>query len=124
MDLSWDAAVTELALMPRLALAAVLSALIGWEREAKGRPAGLRTHIIVGLSAAMIVTLGDVVVDRSADRPGTQLDPLRIIEAIIAAVSFIAAGTIFVAGAGKAQVHGLTTAASLLTTTIIALATG
>jgi putative Mg2+ transporter-C (MgtC) family protein len=117
-----EAAAAEATLLPRILLAGALSAAIGWEREARGRPAGLRTHIIMGLSAALLVSLGDVLVGRYSGVAGTQIDPLRIMEAIVAGVSFIGAGTIFVSG--KNDVRGLTTAASLLATTIVALATG
>lgn len=118
----------QLAVLPRLGLAIVLSAAIGWEREARNRPAGLRTHMLVGLAAALLVALGDVIVERyrvesGAFAPSAQVDPLRIMEAIVSGVSFIAAGTIFVSGQ-KNRIEGLTTAASLLATTIVALATG
>lgn len=105
----------DLSVLFRLLVSGALTALLGWEREARGRPAGLRTHVLVGLSATLFVALGDVIVFRYADVENVRPDPIRVIEAIVAGVSFIGAGTIFFAR-GEQRVAGLTTAASLLAT--------
>jgi putative Mg2+ transporter-C (MgtC) family protein len=106
----------ELQILGWVALAMVLGAIIGYEREKADKPAGLRTHMLVAGAAALLVTLGDVVVARfdvALGRDLVQSDPIRIIEAVITGVSFLGAGTI-IRHRGKNQVEGLTTAASLL----------
>ncbi|MCU0910964.1 MAG: MgtC/SapB family protein [Rhodobacteraceae bacterium] len=95
----------------RLLGAVFLCGVIGFEREARNRPAGLRTHMMVGLAAAlycliMLETLADseLYTDRVA------MDPLRLIEAVTGGVAFLAAGMIVFS---KGKVHGLTTGTSL-----------
>ena len=95
----------------RLALAGILGAAVGFEREWRNHPAGLRTHILVALAAAVFAILGIEIVHSSQfDDQNTQLDPLRLIEAVTAGVAFLAAGTIIFA---RGQVKGLTTGAGL-----------
>jgi putative Mg2+ transporter-C (MgtC) family protein len=99
-----------------VALAMILGAVIGLEREAKDKPAGLRTHMLVAGAAAFLVALSDVAVQRfGADLPTglVRSDPIRIIEAVITGISFLGAGTIL-RHRGSDHVEGLTTAASLL----------
>ncbi len=105
---------TDLAFLPRLVVALLLTGLLGWDRERKDRPAGLRTHMLVGISACCFVLLGELFVQSfHHEDPGSlRFDPLRVIEATVAGVSFLGAGTIFVLK--KRRVYGLTTAASLL----------
>lgn len=114
-------ALEDLALLAKMLVAMVLSAAIGWERERRDRPAGLRTHMLVGASAALFVMLGEAFVHRfDLHEPGNlRFDPLRIIEATVAGVSFLGAGTIFVSR--NDRVRGLTTAASLLATVAIGM---
>ncbi|MGR3500461.1 MAG: MgtC/SapB family protein [Limimaricola soesokkakensis] len=95
----------------RLMAAIILSGIIGIEREWRGKPAGLRTHILVGLAAALFVMLGQEVTQ--LDFGGTddkRIDPLRLIEAVTSGVAFLAAGIIFTA---KGEVRNITTGASL-----------
>lgn len=99
-----------------VALAMLLGALLGLDREIAGKPAGLRTHMLVSGAAAMLVALGNLMVESFDVELGPmalRADPLRIIEAVITGVSFLGAGTIIRHGTGQ-QVEGLTTAASLL----------
>jgi putative Mg2+ transporter-C (MgtC) family protein len=106
----------ELQILGYVAVAMVLGAIIGFEREQANKPAGLRTHMLVAGAAALLVTLGDIVVARfdvALGRELVQSDPIRIIGAVITGVSFLGAGTI-IRHRGKNQVEGLTTAASLL----------
>lgn len=105
----------ELAIFARIVCSAMLAALLGWERERHGPAAGLRTHVLVGMSATLFVSLGSTLVERYADLPHVRLDPLRLIQAVIAGVSFIGAGTIFFSHRERG-VKGLTTAGSLLAT--------
>jgi putative Mg2+ transporter-C (MgtC) family protein len=107
---------TQWQILGYVALAMVLGAAAGLEREAKDKPAGLRTHMLVAGAAALLVALGDVVImsyDLDLDQQLLQSDPIRIMEAVITGVSFLGAGTI-IRHRGKQQVEGLTTAASLL----------
>jgi len=107
---------TQWQILGYVALAMVLGAAVGVEREAKDKPAGLRTHMLVAGAAALLVALGDVVImsyDLDLDQQLLQSDPIRIMEAVITGVSFLGAGTI-IRHRGSQEVEGLTTAASLL----------
>jgi putative Mg2+ transporter-C (MgtC) family protein len=107
-----------------VAFAMFLGALIGLEREIAGKPAGLRTHMLVAGAAALFVALGDIVVQRFDAELGARVvrsDPIRIIEAVITGVSFLGAGTIIRHGP-RQSVEGLTTAASMLFATAVGVA--
>ena len=104
----------------RLMAATLLGAVVGIERERAGKPAGLRTHILVSLAAATFAVL-TLELAAGADGNGVQSDPIRIIEAVTAGVAFLAAGTIIFA---RGQVHGLTTGASLWLAGAIGVACG
>ena len=107
----------------RLVIAMLLGGVIGLEREAAHRPAGLRTHMLVGGSAALLVAVGNALFERYLARGDVVSDPLRLIEAIIVGISFLGAGTIFRnRAAAGAPVEGLTTAASILYTTVVGVA--
>jgi putative Mg2+ transporter-C (MgtC) family protein len=99
-----------------MALAMLLGAAIGFEREAKDKPAGLRTHMLTAGAAALLVSVGNILVEQRSAQMGAQVvdsDPLRVVGAVITGVSFLGAGTILRRGQER-QVEGLTTAASLL----------
>lgn len=115
----------DLAALLRVALATALGGVLGWEREATGKQAGFRTHMLVALGAASFVTLGEaMVVHFNGFGDDLRFDPIRIIEAVVAGVSFLGAGTIFVSRSGDERVRGLTTAASIWATAAIGLAAG
>jgi len=106
----------QLQILARVALSMLLGAAIGFEREIENKPAGLRTHILVGGAATLFVALVDVVVGHFGAELGgglVQSDPVRIIEAVVTGVSFLGAGTIVLRRAEE-RVEGLTTAASIL----------
>lgn len=106
----------------RLAGALALCGVIGLEREASKRPAGLRTHMLVGLSAALYCLIMLQVLDGAdeyTDR--VAMDPLRLIEAVTSGVAFLAAGMIIVSG-GK--VKGLTTGAGMWLVAAVGLSVG
>lgn len=104
----------ELYSLGNVALAMLLSAVIGIERELADKPAGFRTHMLVGGAAALLVGISEgIVSDFDVASNLVQVDPIRVIEAIIAGVSFLGAGTIFRRKQAD-QLEGLTTAASLL----------
>jgi putative Mg2+ transporter-C (MgtC) family protein len=113
----------DLLLLLRLLLAALLSALLGWERETRGKPAGLRTHMLVGVSAALFVSLGELMIVRYENEGMLiRLNMIDILGAVVSGVSFLGAGMIFVARGNDVQ--GLTTAAALLATAGIGVTAG
>ncbi len=106
----------------RLLLATLLGAVIGFEREWRNHPAGLRTHILVALAAACFAVIGIEIVHTSQfEDEGARQDPLRLIEAVTAGVAFLAAGTIIVA---RGRIKGLTTGAGLWLAGSVGLAAG
>jgi len=107
---------TQAQMLGYVALAMLLGGLVGLDREAARKPAGLRTHMLVSGAAALLVLLGHVMVKNYDTKLASLLtsDPIRIIEAVITGVSFLGAGTIIRNQRGGGQVEGLTTAASLL----------
>ncbi|MBB4051910.1 putative Mg2+ transporter-C (MgtC) family protein [Devosia subaequoris] len=94
----------------RLAIAAVLGALIGFEREVNTAEAGLRTHILVSVAAALFTILAFEIFHTIQDASQTNSDPIRAVEAVTAGIAFLGAGAIFRSGAG---VQGLTTGAGM-----------
>ena len=95
----------------RLAIAALLGALIGVERELHTAEAGLRTHILVSVAAALFTILAFEILHTIAPgSQGAQADPIRAVEAVTAGIAFLGAGAIFRSGAG---VQGLTTGAGM-----------
>jgi putative Mg2+ transporter-C (MgtC) family protein len=114
----------ELRVLPGVLYAMALGGAIGFERELKDRPAGFRTHMLVAGTAALLLGLSRMVLeDGHYAGEGLQLDPLRLVEAVIAGVSFIGAGTIFASRDGQG-VEGITTAASLLMVAAIGITVG
>ena len=109
-----DVVIPEAILVGKVAVAMALAGIIGFERETDGKAAGFRTHMLVGGAAALLVGSADLLIDRFGADAGSAMrtDPIRVVEAIVAGVSFLGAGTIFVSG--QDRVRGLTTAASLL----------
>lgn len=103
----------------RLLLATLLSGLIGFERESRGRAAGLRTHILVCIGSALAMLTSIYMFD--IYRGVATVDPTRIAAQVITGVGFLGAGTILRSGA---TVKGLTTAASLWAVAGIGLAVG
>jgi putative Mg2+ transporter-C (MgtC) family protein len=95
----------------RLLAAVIVGAAVGFDRELLNKPAGLRTHILISLAAALftLITfeLHHTVV---ANNSRTTADPIRIIEAVTAGVAFLAAGAII---QSRGAVHGLTTGANM-----------
>ncbi|MEU0484535.1 MgtC/SapB family protein [Streptosporangium sp. NPDC006013] len=103
-----------------LALAFVLSAAIGLEREIRQKSAGLRTHALVGFAAALFMLVSKY---GFADVLGEHvtLDPSRVAAQIVTGIGFIGAGLIFVRGDA---VRGLTTAAAIWLTAAVGMAAG
>jgi len=103
----------------RLFLSFVFSFLIGITREKKNQPAGLRTHILIGLGSTLLMLLSVFI--PSEFRIFQNGDPGRIAAQVVSGIGFIGAGAILKIGA---NVRGLTTAASLWIVSAIGLATG
>jgi putative Mg2+ transporter-C (MgtC) family protein len=106
----------------RLLLAVGLGAVIGFEREQMARPAGLRTHMLTALAAALftIITM-EIHAGVQRESAGQNTDPIRIIEAVTAGVAFLAAGAIF---RSQGDVKGLTTGAGMWLAGAIGVACG
>lgn len=106
----------------RLVLAAFLGAVIGFEREWRQHPAGLRTHMLICLAAALIAIV-TIEITHAAyfQDDAVQVDPIRLVEAVTAGVAFLAAGLIIFS---KGEVHGLTTGAGMWLASAIGLCCG
>ncbi len=100
----------------RLLVAAVLGGLLGFERERQGKSAGVRTHMLVALGAALFV----LVPQQSG---ATDADLSRVVQGLIAGVGFLGAGAIIM-GTREVETRGLTTAASIWVTAAIGVAVG
>jgi len=106
---------TELEMVLRLLLAAGLGAAIGYQRERAGKPAGLRTHILICLGAALFTVA-------SIYGFGTTSDTARVAAGVVAGIGFIGAGAIIRGGEGI--IAGLTTAATIWAVAGVGLAAG
>lgn len=126
LDEIWSTAVSEFSdvpdvatltrIMMRLALAAILGGILGYERERKGRSAGLRTHMLVAVGAALFVV--------GPSQSGMLIgDMSRVLQGIVQGIGFLGAGAIIVRTA-KNQVEGLTTAANIWATAAIGVLAG
>ncbi len=104
-----------------LILAFILSSIIGLERELRMKSAGLRTHTLVGLGAALLMLVSKFGFSDILGQPGVSLDPSRVAAQIVSGIGFIGGGLIFVR---KDIVHGLTTAATIWLTAAIGMACG
>jgi len=100
----------------RLVLAAILGGIIGYERERKARTAGVRTHMLVAVGAALFV-LGPL-------QSGMEIsDMSRVIQGIVQGVGFLGAGAIIIRS-GQQKIEGLTTAANIWATAGIGVVVG
>lgn len=113
----------ELQLLGKIVLAALFGGLVGLEREFAEKPAGLRTHMLVGAGAALLVMVAVKMINTLGPRDYIVTDPIRIIEAIVVGISFLGAGTILKhTREGEKTVEGLTTSASILFVSAIGVA--
>jgi putative Mg2+ transporter-C (MgtC) family protein len=100
----------------RLLVAAILGGLLGYEREQQGKSAGVRTHMMVAMGAALFVLIPQQAGASSADLS-------RVLQGLIAGVGFLGTGAIIM-GNREVATRGLTTAASLWVTAAIGVAAG
>lgn len=101
----------------------LLGALIGIDREAAEKPAGLRTHILVTGVGALLISIVELIGERDVNLFSNQIvgvNPSRIVAAVITGISFLGAGTI-IRDQSKSQIEGLTTAASLLFSSVVGM---
>lgn len=105
--------ITEVEILARLVLSAVIGGMIGFEREVKSRPAGLKTHILVSLGSTLIMLLSLYGFESG--------DPSRMAAQVVTGIGFLGAGTIMKTGD---SVQGLTTAATIWISSAIGLAVG
>ena len=102
----------------RLALICLLAGVIGIERGTKRRPAGFRTHMLVGMGATMVMITGQYMIEIR----GFATDATRLGAQVVSGIGFLGAGTIIMVG--RNQVKGLTTAAGLWACACMGLAIG
>lgn len=100
----------------RLLFAAVLGGIIGFEREHAGKAAGMRTHMLVAIGAALFVIAAQ-------QAGGDRADVSRVIQGLVAGIGFLGAGTILNRST-EGEIRGLTTAASIWLTAAIGVAAG
>ena len=99
-----------------IVIASFLSGLVGLERGLNEKPAGFRTHMILGGSVALLVQMGQVIILRYQSINGLgqlQADPIRIIQAIIIGISFLGAGMVLQVKSEE-KVKYLTSSATIL----------
>lgn len=102
----------------RLLIAAILGGMLGFEREQKGKAAGMRTHMLVSLGAALFVLVPEMA-------GGDTGNISRVVQGIVAGIGFLGAGTILKGhGDDTSHVKGLTTAAGLWMTAAIGISAG
>lgn len=106
----------------RFAGAAVLAGLLGFNREWRNKPAGLRTHILVAVASCAFTLLAmELFLEASDLVPNARPDPVRVLEAVVKGVAFLGAGVII---QSRGTVTGVTTGASILVAGAIGVAAG
>lgn len=120
---------TYLEIIIRLVMAIIMGGAIGFEREYKSRPAGMRTHILVCVGATLLALIQEQITAQTVDFAQAQpklmqiltADQTRIIAQIVSGIGFLGAGTIIMT---KQTVKGLTTAASVWAVAAVGIALG
>ncbi|MFI6017473.1 MgtC/SapB family protein [Streptomyces sp. NPDC051287] len=107
--------------LAELGLALVLSSLIGWERAAQQKSAGLRTHTLVGIASALMMEVSQHGFSNVLGLDHVSFDPSRVASQIVSGIGFIGGGIIFVR---SDAVRGLTTAATVWLTCAVGMACG
>jgi putative Mg2+ transporter-C (MgtC) family protein len=115
----------ELVILAKVVFAILMGGLIGLEREIIGKPAGMRTHMLIAGASTLFASLGSVIINYFGEVScGPELvksDPIRVIQAIALGISFIGAGTIMQHPERRKVIY-LTSAASILFTAGIGIA--
>jgi putative Mg2+ transporter-C (MgtC) family protein len=112
----WDIAV-------RMLAAIACGAVLGWEREAQNKPAGVRTHMMVALGAAAFTLITLKIFEAAQADPNHTIsaDPLRVVSGVIGGIGFLGAGTII---QSHRSVQGITTAAGIWVVGSVGIACG
>lgn len=125
LDLGLSASIVDalqLELLGRLLLAAVLGGVVGFEREVSGKPAGLRTNLLICVGSALFTELSvEITQFGKGSGPGPRPDPGRIAAQIVTGIGFLGAGTIL---RSHGRITGLTTAATIWVVAAIGVAVG
>ncbi len=123
LNIVWNSIVEEAPYMLRVVVACICGAVIGVERSLRQKEAGIRTHVVVAIGAALAMVLSKYAYFDVVGIEGLRLqaDVSRIGSQVITGVGFLGAGVIFVRGA---TIKGLTTAAGIWTTAAIGMAIG
>jgi putative Mg2+ transporter-C (MgtC) family protein len=109
-------------LILRLGIAAVFGAVLGWEREAHHKPAGLRTHILVSVGSAVFMLAAlQLHHDLTTKGQAGSLDVMKVLGGIVGGIGFLGAGSII---HGRGGVSGLTTAATIWLAAAVGVAAG
>ena len=126
LEIIWQTIVTEFSdiadireatvIVLRLGLAVVLGAAIGYERERRGKDAGLRTHMLVTLGATLFILV-------PATSGMDTADASRVMQGVVAGIGFLGAGAILKRDTGR-EVKGLTTAASIWVAAAVGMSIG
>jgi putative Mg2+ transporter-C (MgtC) family protein len=120
-----EAIYPQLLMLGKVIFSSLLAGMVGFERELADKPAGLRTHMLVGATSTLLVTIAMRAISLFKGRPELNFDPNRIFEAIVLGVSFLGAGTILKnARKENEPIEGLTTSASLLSVAAVGIAVG
>jgi putative Mg2+ transporter-C (MgtC) family protein len=112
-----------LGILLRLCLALLVGGIIGWERQLRHKPAGLRTHMLVSLGSALFVLIPLAIGKNENERDAIE----RVIQGIAAGVGFLGAGEILRQSQqeiGEVEVHGLTSAAAIWVSAALGTAAG
>ena len=113
--------ISQLEIVSRLLLAALLGSLVGIERERLSWAAGLRTHMLVAVGAALVMVVSAFGFADVQNAKNVSLDPSRVAAQVVSGIGFLGAGSIMLRGE---IIRGLTTAASLWSVAAIGLAVG
>ncbi len=109
-------------MLTRLLVASGLALCLGLERELRGKPAGLRSHMLVSLGSSAFIIMGmSVLFSTGEELDAASIDPNRVVEGVIGGIGFLGAGSIIRSGA---HIEGITTGASIWLAGSIGIAAG
>ena len=114
----------DLQILLQIIVIAILAGILGWERESARKSAGLRTHILIGISAMLFVAIGELMIEKfSVYGTLIRFNPADLVVAVVAGISFLGAGMIYF-NKDQNRTKGLTTGAGILTTAAIGMIVG
>jgi len=119
-----DSTAQELVLLGKIIFGSLMGGVVGLEREFAEKPAGLRTHMLVGATSTFLVIMAVRAISLLDPQAPVRSDPIRILEAIVVGISFLGAGTILKNTRQDEPIEGLTTSASILSVAAVGIAVG